>query len=222
MTVSFQNGSFLGGSATSGTLTLNGGITASSLYNTDALKNRYDYQETKEGYDISYTGRDAALNTKISNVCTYLKQGKEDRAIEAYQALLDEISSQERYAVIAENESQLKAIAKELIQSNLEDGMALEDFIRANTANSFERGFEINWDGDKATEEDVLKTMCDLDETSRFEGLEKAGGKTCKALTGAAAGAAAGAGIGVWFFGVGAGVGAAIGGAIGFIGGLLV
>ena len=182
MTVSFQNGSFLSGSASSGTLTVNGGVSSSSLYNTDALDRRYDYQDTKEGYEIAYSGRDAALNTKISNDCTYLKEGKEDRAIEAYQALLDEISSQERYAVIAENESQLKAIAKELIQSNLEDGQTLEDFIRENTANSFERGFEINWDGDKATQEDVLKEICDLDETTSTDGLKKAGGYICKGL----------------------------------------
>ncbi len=222
MTVSFQNGSFLGGSASAGTYTVNGGVTAASLYNTDALDKRYDYQDTKEGYEIGYAGKDAALNTKISNVCTYLKQGKEDRAIEAYQALLDEISTQERYAVIAQNESQLKAIAKELIQSNLEDGQTLEDYIRANTANNFQRGFEINWDGDKATEEDVLKTMCDLDETTRFEGLERAGGKVCKAGVGAAGGAAAGAAIGAIFGGIGAVPGAIVGGIIGFVGGLFV
>ncbi len=182
MTVGFQNGSYMNGGVTASAFTNSGTITAADLYDTDYLDNKYDYNDTKEGYEIEYAGRDAALDSKISNICTYLENGREDKALSAYQELLAEISSQERYAQISQNDSQLKAIAKQLIESHLDEGQTLEEYIRANTANSFERGFEINWDGDKYQEEDLLKEICDLDETTSTDGLKKAGGAACKVL----------------------------------------
>ena len=189
MSYSFGTYGTFSGSGIAGALS-NGKLTASDLYNEDALDSRYDYQDAKEAHEIEYTGRDAALDSKISNICTYIEQGREDKAMAAYQELLDEISSQGRYEQIAENETQLKALAREMIESNLEDGTSLEDFIKSNTANCFERGFEINWDGDQYQEEDLLKEMCDLDTTTSTDGLKKAGGTACKVLGGAGAVAA--------------------------------
>ena len=169
------------GSGTAGVLS-GRGITAADFYNEDALDSRYDYQDAKEAYEIEYSGRDAAIDSKIANLCTYIEQGREDKAMEAYQELLNEISSQGRYAQISENDTHLRAVARQMIESNLEEGLSLEDFITENTANSFERGFEINWDGDQYQEEDLLKEMCDLDETTSTDGLKKAGGVACKVL----------------------------------------
>ena len=81
MTVSFQNGSFLGGSASASSLTTSGGVTASSLYDTEYLDRKYDYADTRESYEIAYSGRDAAIETKISNIGSYLANGKEDKAL---------------------------------------------------------------------------------------------------------------------------------------------
>ena len=210
MTVSFQNGSFLSGSATASTNLQSGGVTAASLHNTDYLEKKYDYNDTKEGYEMTYVGRDAAIETQISNIISQLEKGHEDKALSAYNQLIAEMSSQGRYANL-EGE-QLTAVARQLIESEL--GSSLEDYIIDNAANSFERGFEINWEGDKATESDLLKTMCNIDSTSNLDGVKKAGGVLGKvAVTGGAiaAGAAAGTLIGGP---VGAVIGGVIGGAI--------
>ncbi len=217
---SFQNGSFMGGSATAGTFTLNGGVTTSSLYNTDALDRRYEYTDTKEGYEIAYSGRDAAINSCIANVKSYIAQGREDKALEAYQELLTQMKSQTRYAQLVDetgDDSQLRAIARELINANMDDNQTLEEFIKTNTANKFERGFEINWDGDKATEEDLLNEMCNLDETGRFDTLEYLGGKACKMALTTGGGAAIGAAIGAIGGPIGAGIGAVVGAVVGLI-----
>lgn len=167
MAVSFQNGSFLGGSATTGALTTNGGITAADLYNTEALDNRYNYTDTKESYEIAYGGRDAAISTKISNICSYLENGQEDKAMEAYNELLEEMNSQTRYAQLSEdgNDTQLKSVARQLIETEL--GTDLESFIRENTRDA--KGVESQklYRGeycDSTTQEDLLEAMCDIEE----------------------------------------------------------
>lgn len=219
MTVSsFQNGSYLNNGFSTSTTTPIGTNVYSSFYNTDYLEKKYEYNDAREGYEIGYAGRDAVIDTKIANLCTYIEAGKEDKAMKAYQELLAELSGQDRYSQVSENNDQLKAMARQMIEAQI--GGSLEDFIKANTANSFQRGFEINWEGDEYQEEDLLKEMCDLDETGRFDGLEKAGGKACKVGLGTAGGAATGAAIGAIFGGIGAVPGAVIGGIVGFIGGL--
>ena len=133
MTVSFQNGSFLSGSATASTNLQSGGVTAASLYNTEYLDKKYDYTDTKESYEIAYSGRDSAIETKISNICSYLENGKEDKALSAYHELLEEMTSQTRYEqlVVDGDDTQLRAIARDLIESEL--GVDLEDYIRENS-----------------------------------------------------------------------------------------
>lgn len=221
MTVSFQNGSFLNGSATAGSLTLSGGVTSSSLYNNEYLDKKYDYSETKESYEIAYSGRDTALDTKISKICSYLENGKEDKALSAYNELLKEMSKQTRYSQLSEDgdDTQLRAIARQLIES--ETGTDLEDYIIDNTDNSFERGWKINWNGDKAQEEDLLLEMCDIDNTSRLSGLAKVGGGVCRVGAGVAAGAAAGAAIGTIIPVAGTAIGAGFGAVVGGIGSVL-
>lgn len=210
MTVSFQNGSFLGGSANAGSLTLSGGVTAASLYNQDYLDKKYSYTDTKESYEIAYSGRDAAIDTQISNIISQLEKGHEDKAMASYNKLISEMQAQGRYANLEGD--QLTAIARQMIESKL--GGSLEEYIVATSANSFERGFEINWEGDQVTEADLLKTMCDIDDTSNLDGLKKAGGVVSKvAVTGGAV--VAGVAIGTAVGGpIGAVVGGLIGGAI--------
>ena len=168
MTVSFQNGSFLGGSATTSSLTTSGGVTAASLYNTDYLDNKYNYTDTKESYEIAYSGRDAAIETKISNIGSYLANGKEDKALAAYEELLEEMSSQTRYAqLVGENgdDSQLKAIARQLIEAEI--GGDLEEFIRTNAKDQAGVDHQkiLTWGNcDSTSQEDLLAAMCDIDE----------------------------------------------------------
>ena len=169
MTVSsFQNGSFLGGSATAASLTTSGIVTASSLYNTEYLDKKYDYNDTKESYEIAYSGRDAAIETKISNICSYLANGQEDKALAAYEELLNEMTSQTRYEqLIDENgeDTQLRSIARQLIETEL--GGDLEDFIRENSRDAV--GVEkqkLLWGDncDSTTQEDLLEAMCNIEE----------------------------------------------------------
>ncbi len=214
MTVStFQNSSYFNSGFSAGTGTTFTGVTGASLLNPEYLEKKYEYYDLKAGYELSYASKDAVISNKISNLCTYIEGGKEDKAMKAYQELLAEISGQDRYSQAIENDAQLKAMARQMIEAQLGD--SLEDFIKANTANNFQRGFELNLEGDQYQEEDLLKEMCDLDETNQSDRIEKAGGTACKFAIG-------GAGIGAAIGAIGGPIGAGIGAAIGAIGGAIV
>ena len=205
MSTSFFNDSYFTGSVSaSGSTGYTGGA-----YNTDWLDRKYEYRRTEQGYNNLFNAQNADIENKIANIQSYIKNGKEDKAMEAYQELLQDLASQPEYQQL--NEGQLKALVKQMLEANLEDGQTLEEFIKENTANSFERGFEINWDGDQYKEQDLLEEMCGLDEHDRFDGLKEVGGAALK--TGGMA--AAGAAIGSIFGPVGAVGGAIIGGLIG-------
>lgn len=163
--ISFQNGSYMGGSATASAFTTSGGINVGSIYNTDYLDSKYTYADTKEGYEMTYAGRDAALDTSISNIISYIEKGQEDKVIAAYEKLIEEMSSQARYSSIAENEAQLKAVARQLIEA--ETGVSLEDFIRENTRTQaqVEHQKVLTWGNcDSTSQEDLLLELCDIDE----------------------------------------------------------
>jgi hypothetical protein len=214
--VSFQNGSYLNGTSSLGTYTTQGKVSVASIYNTDALDNKYTYSDTKESYEIAYSGRDAAISADIKNITNYLDQGQEDKAMAAYQNLLDEMSEQTRYAQLVSDDgddTQLRAVARELIEEEL--GSDLNDYIVENASNSFERGLEINWNGDNYQEEDLLKEMCNVDTTNRLSGVKKVLGATIKEVGGVAAGVLTGVGIAAVVAGAPAiAAGAAIGGVV--------
>ncbi|MGM9993134.1 MAG: hypothetical protein ACI37R_00190 [Candidatus Avigastranaerophilus sp.] len=166
--ISFQNGSYTSGTATASAFTTSGGISVSSLYNTEYLDSKYDYADTKEGYEISYAGRDAAIESKISNISSYLTNGKEDKALAAYEELLSEMEGQTRYGqLVGEDgdDTQLRAVARQLIEAEL--GADLEDIIRENTKTQagVEHQSVLTWGNcDTTSQEDLLAAMCDIDE----------------------------------------------------------
>lgn len=168
MTVAFQNGSFLGGTSGVSTLTQSGGVTSASLYNTDYLDSKYDYTDTKEGYETAYAGRDAAIETSISNIISYLEKGQEDKAIVAYETLLSQMQSQTRYSQLVEesgDDTQLRSIARQLIEA--EAGTDLEELIRDNTRDSIGVQKQKLYRGDlcdSTTQEELLLEMCNIDE----------------------------------------------------------
>ena len=168
MTISFQNGSFLTGSSSVSSYTQSGGITAASLYNTDYLDSKYDYNDTRESYEVAYSGRDAAIETKISNLCSYIANGQEDKAFVAYEELLNEMKLQARYEQLVDengDDTQLKSVARKLIETDL--GGDLEEFIRENTRTNsrVENQKVLTWGNcDTTTQEDLLAEICDIDE----------------------------------------------------------
>ena len=164
--ISFQNGSFLNGTAGINTSSPFGGSSVSSFYNEDFLNSKYDYQHTREGYEIQESAYDAALDVNISNIISYIENGQEDKAMEAYNQLLSQMSTQSRYSHIANDNAQLQAIAKQLIEMNLEDGN-LEDLIRDNTRDAVAVQKQKCYRGrhcDSTTQEQLLKSMCGLEE----------------------------------------------------------
>lgn len=169
MTVAFQNASFLNGSTSATTNLIKGGVSASSIYNSDYLENKYNYADTKESYEIAITGRDSAINSDITNFTSYIKNGEEDKAMAAYESLLSEMSSQERYSQLVSedgDDSQLRAIAKTLIEEQLDD-TTLEDYITKNTKkNSSVENQKMIWGAskcDSTSREDLLNATCNMD-----------------------------------------------------------
>lgn len=164
--ISFQNGSFLNGTASMNTSSVFGGSSVSSFYNEDFLNTKYEYQHTREGYEIQESAYDASLDMYISNIISYIESGQEDKAMAAYNELLTQMSSQSRYSQITGDSAQLQAIAKQLIEMNLEDE-TLEELIRDNTRDAVDVEKQKCYRGkncDSTTQEQLLKAMCGLDE----------------------------------------------------------
>jgi len=165
---SFQNGSYLNGTAFTSAFTPSGRTDISSFMNTDYLENKDNYNQARESYDIAYAGRDAALESKISKICSYLSNGQEDKAMAAYQELLVQMNEQSRYAQLtgeSGDDTQLRAVARQLIENEL--GGDLEEYIRENTRNA--SGVEAQkirtWGNcDSTSQEDLLLEMCDIEE----------------------------------------------------------
>ena len=149
-------------------LTTSGGITAADLYDEEYLENKYSYKETQESYEIAYEGQDAVIETYISNILSYISNGEEDKAMEAYEELLDAMSDQTRYAQLISDDgddTQLRAIARELIEADL--GSDLEEYITDNTKNGAAvKAQKIRTAGncDSTSTEDLLNAMCNMDE----------------------------------------------------------
>lgn len=168
MTTSFLNGSFVSGVSSATTSSLTNGITSDQLYNTSYLDRRNDYNQTSESYDIASVGRDAAIDVSISTLTSYIANGQEDKVIAAYNELLNQMSTQTRYAqLITEDgdDTQLRAVARQLIE--LETGVNLEQFIRENTRDSIEVQKQQKYRGeycDSTTQEELLEAMCNLEE----------------------------------------------------------
>lgn len=167
MTVSFQNGSFLNGTSSASSYTQSGGISVATLYNTDALDSKYEYTDTKESYEIAYSGRDAAIESYISNILSYLSSGQEDKALAAYNALLTEMGSQTRYAqLVGEDgdDTQLRAVARQLIEAEL--GTDLATYIEENSrdaAGVTAQKIRTWGNCDSTSQEDLLAEMCNLE-----------------------------------------------------------
>lgn len=179
--MTFQNASFFSGTSSAVSMTQSGTITASKLYNTDYLDRKYDYNDTKESYEVAYTGRDSAIDTDISNIMYYLENGYEDKAMEAYETLLNEMTSQTRYAQLVSesgDDTQLRAVARTLIEQQIYEktgtNTGLDEFIKDNAVSasglSWQKTFLNNSKLDENTQEDLLNAMCNMNEEKHVTG----------------------------------------------------
>lgn len=204
----YQNPNYFSGAGL-GSVSLSSGnsLTSASLFDEKYLEKRNGYDQKRDSYGIAKAGRDAAINKKISNLVSYIENGKEGKAMKEYAKLLEEMSKQERYAQLAidGDDTQLRAVARELIENNA--NVDLEELIKDNTDASFARGFKLNFEHNAYTQEEILKELCDLDETNKLTGIKRVTGNLCRI------GACAGAG-----FVFGGPVGAIIGTGIGALG----
>ena len=155
-----------------GTYTTNGyGINGYSYTGdtTSILESRYNTLQTSQAYEIGTAGNDAVLASKIDNFTSYIENGQEDRALEAYQELLEQMKSQARYAqLITEDgdDTQLRAIARQLIEGDT--GVDLEDLIRECTRDAKGVEYQQKMFGtdkvDSVTQEQLLEEVCDIKE----------------------------------------------------------
>ncbi len=193
----FQNPNYFSGTGSSSlALTTGGQITSASLFDEKFLDRKDGYNQRREAYNVAKAGRDAAINKKISNLISYIENGKEGKAMKEYGKLLEEMSKQDRYAQLTngDDDTQLRAVARQLIESNAD--VDLEELIKDNLDTSFERGFKVSFEDKTYTQEDVLKEMCDLDETNKITGLKRVAGNVCRIGACAATGAVVGGPVG--------------------------
>ncbi len=166
---SFQNSSFSNSTSTSTALTTSGRISASSLYNTDNLDSRYEYQETKESYETKDLAQDEAITEEIENILYLIEAGYEDKAMEAYNELIETIGGQSQYSTLSESE--LQSVAKSLLDSQVEEDTegeytSIKDYIVDYAADADENYMQKVWyknsKVDSTTEEDLLESICGL------------------------------------------------------------
>ncbi len=167
---SFQNGSFTSGSSIANTGTTFGGVDYSSFYNTDYLDRKYDYNKVKDSYETKDSAEDSSIETKISNILYLIESGYEDKAMEAYSALLETMGEQSQYSTLSEDE--LQAAAKSLLDAQVEEDTEGEytnvsDYIVEYAAdagqNSTQKVLWKNSKVDETTEEDLLREICGID-----------------------------------------------------------
>lgn len=143
--------------------------TSTNLFNTKSLAGLNEYNQTIKGYNISNQANDLAVETEIQNICSYIANGKEDNALDAYEELLNEMSTYSIYATLIDSETGDDTKLRSYLRSKFEDelGSDLEDYIRDNTRNSVEVEKQKCYRGefcDSTTTEDLLKAICNVQE----------------------------------------------------------
>ncbi|MBQ9246522.1 hypothetical protein IJ182_09675 [bacterium] len=122
--------------------------------------------------EVETTSRDAVLQDSINNFAYYLENGYEDKAMAAYQELIEQMKAQPEYTDRSDKE--LQAYAKRMIEQQLSEQKGEEvdlvKYIKDHAASQS----ELDWQQhcnlfnqgiiDKTTEEDLLNAVCGLDE----------------------------------------------------------
>lgn len=181
MTTSFLNGSVYGVGSTSVGNYYTSEVSASSWFDTEYLDKKSQYQQQQEAIAIGESARDGVMDTQISNFTNYMESGREDEAMEAYQALIEEMKQQTRYAGLSEAE--LQAIAREIIEIELSNAAGqnvdLVDYIREHAADATEQHKQktLYCDDkvDSVTEEQLLNAICGMNEEEYVSGGAKVG-----------------------------------------------
>lgn len=181
MTTSFLNGSVYGVGSTSVGNYYTSEVSASSWFDTEYLDKKSQYQQQQEAIAIGESARDGVMDTQISNFTNYMESGREDEAMEAYQALIEEMKQQTRYAGLSEAE--LQSIAREIIEIELSNAAGqnvdLVDYIREHAADATEQHKQktLYCDDkvDSVTEEQLLNAICGMNEEEYVSGGAKVG-----------------------------------------------
>lgn len=179
MTTAFYNTGLYGNSGTASGSYYGTGLSTTSFWDTDYLTKKDDYNQAKEGIQVGSAARDAVMDKQISNFRTYLEGGKEDKALAAYEALIEEMSMQQRYANLSE--SQIQAIAKEIIEAELSaeagEPVSLEDYIKEHAVGvngqGWQKVFLNNHKIDDANEATLLNRICGMDEEEEMTAGQK-------------------------------------------------
>ena len=139
---------------------------------TSILESRYNTLQQSQAYDIGVAGNDAVIGSKIDNFTSYIEKGQEDRALEAYLELLDQMKQQTRYSqLITEDgdDTQLRAVARQLIEGDT--GVDLEELIRECTRDAKGVEYQQRMFGaekvDSVSQEDLLEEVCDIKSTKQ-------------------------------------------------------
>lgn len=147
---------------------------------TTILESRYNTLQQSQAYEIGTAGNDAVMSSKIDKFTSYIENGEEDKALAAYQELLEQMKLQTRYSQLVTedgDDTQLRAVARQLIESDA--GVDLEELIRECTRDAkavqkqqLYRGVEFC---DSTTQEELLAETCDLEEQEgKLNCVEKA------------------------------------------------
>ncbi len=215
MTSSFMG---VGGNSYGGGLYFGGRVNNYTVQDqVSSIKTQQAVYDTNSGIAVEKTAQNAVIKADIDNLAKYFNDRHADKALKAYETLLEDMRAQNEYSELSDKE--LKSYVNNLIEVQLSEKqgkeVSLEKLIKKCSDNSFEKGFFVNWDGDTVDENELLYKILDIDnaDTNFVEDTKKVGGHTTATL----AGAAAGAGIGAFFGPIGAGIGAGIGAVVGFI-----
>ncbi len=110
--------------------------------------------------DIKEQKDELAIHIKISNFTSFLETGNEDRALNSYQELLEEMHNQGRFEN-ENSEEEFKHTAQNLIEKYLSfekgEEIHLHDYLKSHTTNPIDKDNPFFSIAEKPTAEDIEK-----------------------------------------------------------------
>ncbi|MBQ3642514.1 hypothetical protein II906_11410 [bacterium] len=133
----------------------------SGLFSIDAINQLHDYNQTKKGINIQDGTTTAYLQQSLDSIRSYIEDGHEDTALEAYQELMETMSENTLYASLSDADKQ--TYIRQVFQE--QNGYSLEDCINDNASDRAGTTYKkiLFWgNADSTSKEDLLESMCNI------------------------------------------------------------
>ena len=176
--VGFQNASYANGGFGLSSYTTFGGSTSPLYLGTEGIEQLYDNKHTYASFNAEEAASQVDLQRQISVFAKYMESHEEDKALAAYEQIIDTMKNMPEYARLEDVAGMAEvAITKYLSQQAGKD-VDLAEYIEDNSVSasgrSWQRTFFNNNKIDTTTTEELLNTICGYNEDNEVTFGQKA------------------------------------------------